>query len=292
MIRVELAARHRRVLMASHTLEKVQFDAGVGHPGQRRVAAAGRELRLRAALGALAAPHDDTLQAPCQRRHPGRHRRRRSRPSRSTRRSSSELTSEPSGPTSSRRLPAAYVPEPASTAMLGEEELVGHFGPHLGPICSRQRRVRRKAGSRTGCRDAFGHLEPERADNTIDDLERHTQTDNILEVTWSEVRSFQPLLAELGQRVQAAAEQRSHLLGSHRVAGGQAVDPVQPGADPHPRRLTPFGTCRRCGQADPSYFRGCMGCVAQRILKSGGRYAKRSEGSTVTAQLVVDGLGL
>jgi hypothetical protein len=52
MIRVELAARHRRVLMASHTLEKVQFDAGVGHPGQRRVAAAGRELRLRAALGA------------------------------------------------------------------------------------------------------------------------------------------------------------------------------------------------------------------------------------------------
>jgi hypothetical protein len=259
MIRVELAARHRRVLMASHTLEKVQFDAGVGHPGQGRVAAAGRELRLRAALGALAAPHDDTLQAPCQRRHPGRHRRRRSRPSRSTRRSSSELTSEPSGPTSSRRLPAAYVPEPASTAMLGEEELVGHFGPHLGPICSRQRRVRRKAGSRSGCRDAFGHLEPERADNTIDDLERHTQTDNILEVTWSEVRSFQLLLAELGQRVQAAAEQ---------------------------------GTCRRCGQADPSYFRGCMGCVAQRILKSGGSMRNRSKGSTVTAQLVVDGLAL
>ena len=45
-------------------------------------------------------------------------------------------------------------------------------------------------------------------------------------------------LAELGQRVQTAAEQRSHLRGGHRVAGGQAVDPVQPCADPDPGRLT------------------------------------------------------
>ena len=60
-----------------------------------------------------------------------------------------------------------------------------------------------------------------------------------------EVRSFQLLLAELGQRVQTAAEQRSHLLGGHRVAGGQAVDPVHAGTDPHPRRLTPFGVVRR-----------------------------------------------
>ena len=29
MIRVEITARHRRVLMASHMLEKVQLDAGV-----------------------------------------------------------------------------------------------------------------------------------------------------------------------------------------------------------------------------------------------------------------------
>jgi hypothetical protein len=34
VIRVEIAARHRRVLMASHTLEEVQLDAGIGHPGQ------------------------------------------------------------------------------------------------------------------------------------------------------------------------------------------------------------------------------------------------------------------
>ena len=60
-----------------------------------------------------------------------------------------------------------------------------------------------------------------------------------------EVRSFQLLLPELGQRVQTAAEQRSHLLGGHRVAGGQAVDPVQAGTDPHPRRLTPFGVVGR-----------------------------------------------
>jgi hypothetical protein len=35
VIRVEIAARHRRVLMATHTLEKVQLDAGVGHPARR-----------------------------------------------------------------------------------------------------------------------------------------------------------------------------------------------------------------------------------------------------------------
>ncbi len=67
----------------------------------------------------------------------------------------------------------------------------------------------------------------------------------LLEVAWSEVRSFQLLLAELGQRMQTAAEQRSHLLGGHRVAGGQAVDPVHAGTDPHPRRLTPFGVVGR-----------------------------------------------
>jgi hypothetical protein len=44
----------------------------------------------------------------------------------------------------------------------------------------------------------------------------------------------QLLLAKLGQRMQTAAEQRSHLLGGHRVAGGQAVDPGQAGTDPHP----------------------------------------------------------
>jgi hypothetical protein len=35
------------------------------------------------------------------------------------------------------------------------------------------------------------------------------------------------------------------------------------------------GTCRRCGQADPSYFRWCMRCVAHRILRSGCGYVGR-----------------
>jgi hypothetical protein len=45
--------------------------------------------------------------------------------------------------------------------------------------------------------------------------------------------------------VQTAAEQRSHLLGGHRVADGQAVDPAQAGTDRRPRRLTAFGVVRR-----------------------------------------------
>jgi hypothetical protein len=66
-----------------------------------------------------------------------------------------------------------------------------------------------------------------------------------LKVPQGEVGSFQLLLSELGKWVQAAAEQRSHLLRRHRVAGGQAVDPVQAGGDPRPRRLTPFGVIGR-----------------------------------------------
>jgi hypothetical protein len=49
-----------------------------------------------------------------------------------------------------------------------------------------------------------------------------------------EVGSFQLLLAELGQRMQTATKQRSHLLNGHRVASGQAVDPLHPRADPQP----------------------------------------------------------
>ena len=103
----------------------------------------------------------------------------------------------------------------------------------------------RQAGRRIDRRDASCHLEPERADVTVNDLERRAQPGHLLVVAWSEVGPFQLLLAQLGQRVQTAAEQRSHLLGGHRVADGQAVDPVHAGADPHPGRLTPFGVVGR-----------------------------------------------
>jgi hypothetical protein len=142
--------------------------------------------------------------------------------------------------------------------MLGQEELPGHLGPHPGPICSRQRGGRPKAGCRIDCRDAFGHLEPVRADVAINDPERSSKTDNILEVACREVRSLQLLLPQLGQRMQTAAEQRSHLLGGHRVAGAQAIDPVHPGTDPHPGRLTAFGVVRR--QPGMTFLGRIQGC--------------------------------
>jgi hypothetical protein len=82
--------------------------------------------------------------------------------------------------------------------MLGEEELPGHLGPHPGPIGSRQGRVHRKAGCRIDCSDAFRHLQPKRAGDTINDLERHAKLGRILQVTSGEVRPFQLLLPELG----------------------------------------------------------------------------------------------
>src|SRR5215216_6985731 len=154
----------------------------------------------------------------------------------------------------SRQLPGIDRPP----AMLGQEKLTGHLRPHPGPICSRQRRAHRQTGRAVDRPDAPGHLEPKGADDTINDLERSSKTGRLLEVAWGEVRSFQLLLAELGQRVQTAAEQRSHLLGGHRVADGQAVDPDHAGADPHPGRLSAFGVVGR--QPGMTFLGRVQGC--------------------------------
>jgi hypothetical protein len=152
--------------------------------------------------------------------------------------------------------------------VLGEEELAGHLSPHLGPICGRQRRAGGQAGRAVDRRDAFGHLEPERADVAIEDLERCAQLGHFLEVAGSEVWPFQLLLAQLGQRVQPATEQRSHLLRRHRIACGQAVDPLQAGASPHPGRLTAFGVVRR---------------------QTGMTFFGRVQGSHLSGQVVIPG---
>jgi hypothetical protein len=118
--------------------------------------------------------------------------------------------------------------------VLGPEKLAGHLGPHSGPIRGRQRRVGRQAGRAVDHGNAPGDLEPERADVAVDKPERSSKTGRILEVPQGEVRSFQLLLSERGQWMQTGAEQCSHLLGGHRVAGREAVDPVQAGTDPPP----------------------------------------------------------
>ena len=66
--------------------------------------------------------------------------------------------------------------------MLGEEELTGHLGPHPRPVSRRDRRVGRPSDGRVERRDALGHLDPERAQIIVDDLERHPQPGHVLEV--------------------------------------------------------------------------------------------------------------
>jgi hypothetical protein len=126
-----------------------------------------------------------------------------------------------------------------------QEALTGYLGPHSRPISSRQRSAGGKAGRRPDRREASCHFEAEGADLAVNDLERRPEPGGVLVVAWGEVGSFQLLLSEFGKRVQAAAKQRSHLHGGHRVAGGQAVDSVQAGADPHPGRFTAFDVVRR-----------------------------------------------
>jgi hypothetical protein len=111
-------------------------------------------------------------------------------------------------------------------AMLGQEEVAGHLGPHPRPISNRQRRGGRQGGRSVDPGNAPGDLEPEWADIAIDNPERSSKTGRVLIVARGEVWPFQLLLAELGQWMQTAAEQCTHQLGGHRVADGQAVDPV------------------------------------------------------------------
>ena len=56
--------------------------------------------------------------------------------------------------------------------MRREEELAGHFGPHPRPICGGQGSAGGKASRGIDRREASCHFEAERADVTIDYLER------------------------------------------------------------------------------------------------------------------------
>jgi hypothetical protein len=85
--------------------------------------------------------------------------------------------------------------------MLGQKELTGHLSPHPRPISSRQRCAHGQAVCAVDCPNAPGHLQPERADDTIDNPERRTKTGRLLIVARGEVRPFQLLLSELGQRM-------------------------------------------------------------------------------------------
>ena len=109
--------------------------------------------------------------------------------------------------------------------------------PRSAPAPGLKRAGQRPPADRppSGSPDAFGDLEAERADVTINDLERRPEPGRVLVVALGEVRPLELLLPQLGKRVQTAAEQCSHLLGDNWVADGQAIDPAQAGTNPHPR---------------------------------------------------------
>ena len=132
-------------------------------------------------------------------------------------------------------LPSQFLRIDWLPAMLGQKEFTGHLSPHPGPVSRRNRGICRPSDSGIERRDASGHLDPKRAKIVIDDLERRPQPRHVLKILSGQVGSLQLLLPQLSQRVQTAAEQRSHLLRGHRVTSGKTVDPIQAGADPHPR---------------------------------------------------------
>jgi hypothetical protein len=82
-------------------------------------------------------------------------------------------------------------------AMLSQEELPGHLSPHPRSVGRRGRGVGRRSDGGVERRDALGHLEAEREEIVVDDLERRPQPRRILKVPQGEVGSFQLLLPQL-----------------------------------------------------------------------------------------------
>ena len=126
-------------------------------------------------------------------------------------------------------------------AMLRGEELACHLGADPGPVRRRHRPIPGQTGRLVDGGDPFRHLDPERADVAVEDLERRPQPGHRQQVGFGQVRSLELLQSQLGQRVHTGAEQRPHLLRGHRVAGVEAVDAGHPRTDPHPGLLAPFG---------------------------------------------------
>jgi hypothetical protein len=73
--------------------------------------------------------------------------------------------------------------------MLPEEELPGYLSPHPSPVGRRNRGVGRPSDWGVERRDALGHLQPERDQIVVDNLERRPQPRRILKVPYGEVGS-------------------------------------------------------------------------------------------------------
>jgi len=80
--------------------------------------------------------------------------------------------------------------------MFGEEELPGNLCSHPRPVSCRDRGVGSPSDGGVERRDAFGHLDPKRAQIVVDDLERRPQPRHVLKVLIGEVGSFELLLPQ------------------------------------------------------------------------------------------------
>ena len=122
------------------------------------------------------------------------------------------------------------------------------------------------------------HYTPELADE-IARLQRLFGVDELVLTDPAEERLT--LVAGISQRIFARHGYSGHITFTtdlDRAVSDAAVVPLQ---------------LRIGGQAARAVDESLpLRCVAQRIFKSGGRYAKQVKGLTLTAQLVVDGLGL
>jgi hypothetical protein len=77
--------------------------------------------------------------------------------------------------------------------------------------------VRWQAGCPIDCPDASGHLEPERDDDTIDDLERHSEQRRILDVPMNDAQGAPYGIANRTACGMAIAR---HLVPVHRPHDG------------------------------------------------------------------------
>jgi len=115
--------------------------------------------------------------------------------------------------------------------VLGLEELFRHLCPDPCPGGGGDLGVGWCADQGVQFGYPLRHLDPERR-RLIDDPERSAEPHRLLDGVQREVGALELLRAGVGEWVQAASEQGTHLLRGHRIASVYAVYAVRAGAEP------------------------------------------------------------
>jgi hypothetical protein len=154
--------------------------------------------------------------------------------------------------------------------MLVSEKLSRNLGADPRPICRGDRIVSQLFGRRLSCGNPLRYLDAEGANIAGVNLERRAQPGRLPHLCIGQIGGVQLLQPLGGEGMHASAEEGPHLLRRHRMHGAEAINAGHPGADPHPRALTPFGVVGSQSEMAPLGGSQCRDLPGQIVVPRAG----------------------